>query len=331
MAAPNSATNLELVDDCDRFPYFQTNPEAYERYMNTLYAFQVPPTDPDSPPPTVGLVLPRVAEVLRGLPDWEIDDDALTLTLTGGTDAASRSAIVAQMAAAMRKTGHFQVLAKWRNELYPVYATASAPTTTNHLFDIERAASPLFGIVTYGVHLTGFVRDPDAPHGLKIWVPRRARAKTYGSMLDNTVAGGVATGEEPFETLVREAAEEASLPEPLIRERATAVGTVSYFYIREERAGGETGLMQPECQYAYDIELPPDVVPKPNDDEVEGFYLWTVNEIKAALSRREFKPNCAIVMLDFFVRQGILTIENEPDYVQIVARLHRMIDLPKVR
>ena len=49
----------------------------------------------------------------------------------------------------------------------------------------------LLGVVTYGVHMTGFVRDERSTYGMKIWVPRRAKSKqTYGGMLDNTVAGG---------------------------------------------------------------------------------------------------------------------------------------------
>jgi 8-oxo-dGTP pyrophosphatase MutT (NUDIX family) len=67
--------------------------------------------------------------------------------------------------------------------------------------------------------MTAYVR---AKEGVKFWVPRRARNKqTYGGMLDNTVAGGISTGEVPFECLVREASEEASLPEDLVREGAS--------------------------------------------------------------------------------------------------------------
>ena len=100
------------------------------------------------------------------------------------------------------------------------------------------------GVVTYGVHMTAFVSDPDASHGMKLWIPRRAAGKqTYGGMLDNTVAGGMATGEDPFECLIRESDEEASLPGKLVRQNATPHGTISYIYIRESRAGGETGMV----------------------------------------------------------------------------------------
>ena len=120
------------------------------------------------------------------------------------------------------------------------------------------------------MHLTAFVRDPTASYGLKLWVPRRAKTKqTYGGMLDNTVAGGMATGEEPLECVIREAAEEASLPEEVVRKNVTAAGTITYMLLRDAKAGGETGLVQPECQYVYELELPADIIPKPCDGEVE--------------------------------------------------------------
>lgn len=229
---------------------------------------------------------------------------------------------MAETLASARDKGVLGVLRGWRNELYPVYGPQR-----ELLLDVERAASALFGVVTYGVHMTAYVLSKEGI--IKLWVPRRSRNKqTFGDMLDNTVAGGISTGEKPFECLIREAAEEASLPEDLVRKGAKAVGTVTYFYVRDERAGGETGLLQPECEYVYDLEVGEDVRPRPGDNEVEGFHLWTVEETQAALARDEFKPNCALVLLDFFIRHGILTQDNEKDYIEIVARLHRRLEFP---
>lgn len=147
-------------------------------------------------------------------------------------------------------------------------------------------------------------------------------------MLDNTVGGGIATGEARFESLVREAQEEASIPEALVRQNASSNGAVTYNYIRESRAGGETGMVQPECEYVYDLELPADVLPKPNDSEVEEFYLWTVEKVQEEMAKGQFKPNCALIMLDFFIRHGILTKENEDNYEEIKRRLHRQLEFP---
>ena len=222
--------------------------------------------------------------------------------------------------ASLRKQSVFKVLDGWRDELYPIYGPGR-----RLILEMERSATPLFGVVTYGVHMTGFVRTDG---GMKIWVPRRSATKqTYPGMMDNTVAGGLSAGEKPSTCVVREAFEEASLPEEVAR-KAIPCGTLTYFHVRDSRAGGETGLCQPECQYIYDLEIPPDVIPKPEDGEATDFRLLTVPEVQEALATGQFKPNCALLLLEFFVRHGIVTPENEPDYIEIVSRLHRKLEFP---
>jgi len=349
-------TNLDLINEVDSFPYFQTHPNLYLKHINTYYAFR----SQAYPDTTLGYILPSVATILNGISGWKIDDDERTLTLVAGSNEEERSAVVAATTAAMRATGYFSVLKGWRNELYPVYGPAPKKEL---LFSIERSASALFGVVSYGVHMTAYTyvssateettaeeeeekQTNDEAEGeekpqeaqntssrkqrqLKLWIPRRAATKqTYGGMLDNSVAGGMATGEKPLECVIREASEEASLPSDLVRAAARPAGTVSYFHIRDRRAGGETNLLQPEIQFVYDLELPEDVRPKPCDDEVERFYLLSVDECKEKLAKGEFKPNCAAVLLDFFVRWGFLTAEEEGDYVDIVSRLHRKFEFP---
>jgi 8-oxo-dGTP pyrophosphatase MutT (NUDIX family) len=311
-------SNLALVHQCDNFPYSDIEPAAYLARINTYYQLRVSSHDY-----ALGYMLPSVVELFRRVKHWEIDDDDRTLTLTTGSTAEERSQAVEITLLAMRQLDHFHVLKKWRNELYAVYGKEK-----ELLFNVERSASPLFGVVTYGIHLTAYTRSKDTGE-ISIWTPRRARTKqTYGGMLDNTVAGGIASGESPFESMVRECGEEASLPEDLVRSKARAAGTVTYYHIRDERAGGETNLMQPECQYIYELELPEDVIPKPGDDEVEEFYLWSIDEVKQAMENGEFKPNCALVVLDFLVRHGFLTSDNEPNFIEIVSRLHRRLEFP---
>ena len=312
--------NIDLVNECDSFPYPEQKPEAYAEVLSKYWTFRL---DRDSR--AFGYIPEWVVQKMPwDTHYWDIDPESNTVSIaTYRHPQTHHDEIIQETLATARRQETFQVLRGWRDELYPIYGYCKGRA---QIISMERAASPLFGINTYGVHMTVYV---DAEDGLRIWVPRRSVNKqTYGGMLDNTVAGGLATGEGSFEALIREAAEEASLPEQLVRDHAKPCGTVSYFYIRDERAGGETGLLQPECQHVYDMKVKTDVVPKPNDDEVESFYLWTVDEVKAALGRGEFKPNCALVLLDFFVRHGILTVEDEPDYLEIVSRLHRRLPFP---
>jgi 8-oxo-dGTP pyrophosphatase MutT (NUDIX family) len=236
------------------------------------------------------------------------------------TDFDTRNKILAQYLQELREQEVFKVLSGWRNEEYPIYGP-----NRELVLSMERSATPLLGVITYGVHMTAYV---NSSKGMKIWAPRRADTKqTYPGMMDNTVAGGLSVGEEPFECLIRECEEEASLPRH-IADKAKPCGTLTYFHVRDPRAGGETGLCQPECQYIYDLELPEDVIPEPGDDEAVDFRLLSIREVQEALANGNFKPNCAHLLLEFLVRHGFLTAENEPDYIEVVSRLHRKLEFP---
>lgn len=229
----------------------------------------------------------------------------------------------------------------------------SPQSQQQQLVQLRRSAAPLFGIANRGAHMTMYVRSSSADAGepgddLKIWVPRRSRhLATYPGMLDNTVAGGVKADESPLECIVHESLEEASLPEAFVRAHVRARGAVTY--VTQTGSGGGTeldqqeqqqtkvggydaGLCVPDVIYVYDLEVSPEqadsVVPRPGDDEVEAFHLWDVETVRRAMLDGEFKANTALVMIDFFVRHGIITDENEKDYLEIVTRLRRKLPIP---
>ncbi|KAL9124640.1 MAG: hypothetical protein Q9217_006048 [Psora testacea] len=310
---------LDLVNT---FPYYENDPDEYRRLVSSYFKLYLEGVEKGSGPH--GYIPESVVEAMPWCGHWSVDYTKRTLMpAPAAWRLTSQTETIRVTLERARELKRFKVLDGWRNELYPIHGHKSK---TDKTISIERAASPLFGINTYGVHMTVYTYKDNA---LRIWVPRRARTKqTYGGMLDNTVAGGLPTGESTFECLVREAAEEASLSEQLVRSNAKARGTVSYFHIRDNRGGGEAGLLEPECQYVYDMEVGPNVKPRPNDKEVELFYLWNIEDVKKHLAMGEFKPNCALVLLDFFVRHGILTAENETDYIEIVSRLHRKLPFP---
>ena len=310
---------LLITSPLYRFPYYHDDPAFYTSHLQNYHFFKV--TGCDS---VLGYILNSVVEKFPWPEDcWSIDSTNRTVTLITppGATPNQRSELLAKAINEAVKHKTFSILEGWRDELYPVYGPRG-----EFLLELERCASSLFGIVTYGIHVTCFVNDDN---GLRIWVPRRSKTKsTYPGMLDNTVGGGMSTGERPSESMVREAMEEASLPEDVVRANAASTGCITYFYKRSARAGGETDLLQPEVEYVYDIKLDASVIPKPCDSEVEAFYLLTVDEVKKAVADGEFKPNCAMVLIDCFIRHGILTPENEPDFLEISARLHRRFEFP---
>lgn len=213
----------------------------------------------------------------------------------------------------------FEVLAGRHSEKYRIPGSL-------HPVSVERFAAPLFGTIGRGAHLTAYTKSPT---GIKIWVPRRsANLKTYPGKLDTTVAGGVSAHETPFSTVVHEADEEASLDEKLVRRDVKATGILTYMHSTDASFFAEKDLVIPDMLYVYDLELAADVVPTPKDDEVKEFYLMTIEEVEKALRYGEFKVNSAVVMIDFFIRHGIVTEENEEDYAEICMRMHRRLPFP---
>lgn len=196
----------------------------------------------------------------------------------------------------------------WREEAYNVSQNFSGPA----LMTMERAAVPWFGVRAYGPHMTGFVRKKD---GLHIWVPRRSYAKpTFPGELDNTVAGGQPAGIGLLDNLIKECGEEASIPPELAR-RAKAVGYVSYW----NQSGRQ---LKPDVMSCFDLELPEDFTPRANDGEVHAFELWPVQRVyETVRNTTDFKYNCNLVLIDFFVRHGLLSADD-PHFFATIEGLH---------
>lgn len=271
----------------------------------------------------LGYIPHEIVEKMQWSDLWSIDHHKQTVTLDTPATATvdMRSLVLEDTLLATRKSGVISMLESWRDENFPVYGPEGGV-----LLEIERCASALFGIVTYGVQLMCYVRDKQ---GLRLWIGKRSeRKQTYPGMLDSTAAGGLGVGKLPIEALICEAQEEASIPEEIVRMNVKPMSHLTYFHIRGNQAGGEGGLFQPEIEYTYQLELDSSTIPKPRDSEVECFSLYTVDEVLYALKQGQFKPNSAIVIVEFLIQHGILNVENEPDYSAILSHLHRKLEFP---
>lgn len=264
--------------------------------------------------------MPWTADFEISKPDERPRAVRLLDSSNGNNTSAVCNAAFAKVIQAAHDSSKFQSLSRPLREDFRVLGAKYPPV------QLKRSAAALFGIACRGAHMTVYTRTPE---GVKIWVPKRsAHLKTWPGRLDTSVAGGVRAEESPYECIIHEADEEASLPEDLVRKNVKPCGAVTYLCESGAGSGGDLGLMVPDVLYVYDLEVGQDVVLKPQDDEVEAFYLWDVQQVKEALLREEFKTNCASVMIDFFIRHGIITDDNEPDYLEIVTRLHRALPVP---
>ncbi|ABN66893.2 thiamine pyrophosphokinase [Scheffersomyces stipitis CBS 6054] len=311
---------LDIVDDVDSFPYESNSVSTGEAAVKledfyTLVAHEGTP---------IGLVSSAITKYFSKETSFTTNNSAKTITLKPEYNTLQlRNDLFAEISSRWRNLPEFEELLDkgWRNELYTVFNPSHTPYV-----QIERAFSVLTGVVTYGAHLTGYVPPEKSENGkLKLWIPRRSSTKpTYPGMLDNTVAGGLGYPHGIWETVVKEAYEEAGLDEDFVVSHTKGAGVLSYMYVTSD------GRVQPEVEYIYDLAFDneTEVVPSPVDGEAEYFSLMDVDEVLERVKNKEFKPNCGIVIFDFLIRHGYITPENEPNYHEIVSRCHRRMPFP---
>jgi 8-oxo-dGTP pyrophosphatase MutT (NUDIX family) len=254
----------------------------------------------------VGRVTDIGAGLLAEFPEvFQVADDGVELH-PGLGDLDARSAAVHDVIVQLADRGDVR---QPRGETYGISEGWNAPTRLR----LDRGLVPMFGVKSYGVHVNGFVRGPE---GLKMWIGQRAPDKRVApNKLDHMVAGGLAHGYSVDETVVKEAAEEADVPDALAR-RARPVGALTY--VTELEQG-----LRDDTLFVFDLELPADFVPRNTDGELTGFELWDIDAVMARVrDTDDFKFNVAPVLIDFFVRHGLLDPDLEPDYLPIVRQLH---------
>ena len=247
----------------------------------------------------------NAAQLARFPETFRVASDGVTLAPELDGYAARADAV----AAVVRTLAEEGAIAALRNELYPVGGGLGGP----HALEIDRAAAPFFGIRAYGVHVNGFTRRGGET---MMWIGVRADDRPVcPGELDNMVAGGQPVGLGLLENVIKEAAEEACIPEELAR-RAVPVGAVSY--AMEDAPG-----LRPDMMLCWDLELPPDFAPANADGEIAEFRLLPAAEVMEIVDTGfAFKFNCNLVNIDFFVRHGLLR-PTHPDYEEIVLGLRR--------
>ena len=227
---------------------------------------------------------PRLRSLRRA---FRSGDDGLELVAGDGVEA--RSEALNEAAAHLAAAG----VVSLRREAFDVRAEPDSEV----LARLDRGALSPLGVVSQGVHLNGRVRRPD---GLHLWVGWRSKDKNVApGKLDNLVAGGVPSGLSPMQTLLKEAAEEASMP-PALAARARQVSRVSY------RMADGPGVRR-DVLHCFDLDLPEDFAPVPADDEVERFELWPAERLlRTVRETSDVKFNVNLVLIDLFLREGLV-------------------------
>nr|XP_036226493.1 nudix hydrolase 20, chloroplastic isoform X2 [Bactrocera oleae] len=238
----------------------------------------------------VGLVKADVIKQLQRYPEifcirnCEFTKQGIVELNPAFRDYAERTKQVDIVLRDLRSKGIFSALQGWRDEYYEVKSEYRS------LLKMDRSATPLFGVRKYGVDINGYVQHPT--QGLCIWLQQRSNTKeTWPGKWDNMVGGGLSVGYGIKETAIKEAAEEASIPSDLVKNLVSA-------------------------------ELPLDFVPQNADGEVQAFELLPAKECVERVFTQDFKTTSCPVVIDFLIRHGYITPENEVHFTQIIELLH---------
>lgn len=247
----------------------------------------------------VGLIWDHNLEIIRDA-GLILEDKPTGWHWHGGKNQEEKSRLLAEYAQYWHSHQH---ISGWRDELYPIASDYGAPV----LGLLERAALPILGICGYGVHINGYVYKQKRLH---LWIARRAADKaTEPNKLDHIAAGGLGYGYSLPEHLHKEAEEEAGIPADYIR-HARPAGCISYLY------QVQNGIRADEL-FIYDLPLPEDFHPKNQDGEVASFECMPIEEVMYLVREtEEFKFNCALVLIDFFIRHGFIDAV-ESDYLEL--------------
>jgi len=221
-------------------------------------------------------------------------------------DAASRTAAMGRIGEELACRG---VLSGSRGELFAITDGWGGEL----LLEIDRGIVPFFGTRSYGVHLNGFRGGSDRQ---ELWIGKRAAdKKTAPGKFDNLVAGGIASGYGAHATLLKEAAEEASMPTALA---ATARPVSAVFYRMAVPNGSRDDVL-----FIYDIDVPADFVPRNSDGEIEDFRVLAVDEcLRRVADTDDFKFNVNLVLIDLAMRHGHIAPDH-PAYLSVATGLRR--------
>lgn len=204
-------------------------------------------------------------------------------TCRGDRLTASWAALLAEL----RPEGWFGA---WRDEAYDVRledaSAGSAP-----LCRLERGVFRRFGLRSQAVHVNGVSADG------RMWVARRAAHKAIDpDQLDNLVGGGVASGEHPASTLIREAAEEAGMAPSLARQ-ALSSGVLHARRLEDEG-------VHDERLHVFTLALPAGFRPLNTDGEVAEFMLLEPAEVASRILAGEFTEDAAAVASTWLLAQA---------------------------
>ena len=238
----------------------------------------------------------------------------LTLSNSAGTTVEKRTKSVSKVMESLATSGY---ISGWRDELYPVSTSFNSQPT----FLVERAAASLLGVIEYGVHINGLVKNDNGE--TMMWMARRSSTKSaFPGYLDHIVAGGLPAGISLMDNVIKECMEEAGIS-PELATNVKPAGAISYENYGGKRSSEGEGVVNRVVLFCFDLDLPSNFVPRVVDGEVESFFTWSMEEVALSMHpdyHDPIKPNCYLVIIDYLLRSGAISPDT-PKYLEVLRTL----------
>ncbi len=157
--------------------------------------------------------------------------------------------------------------------------------------------------------------------GRRYWIQKRSKqVQLHAGMLDTIASGSLKAGERPLDGIVREANEEAGIEAEFGYKHIKAAGCTMFHAAHNT---DKTPGSQPQIRYDYELQLPGDMRPVVSDHEAELFFIMSQDEVWEQLLNGGFKSSLGLTWIAHFVRQGVITPESEPHYLEICSGITR--------
>ncbi|KAH6915906.1 hypothetical protein BKA70DRAFT_1556473 [Coprinopsis sp. MPI-PUGE-AT-0042] len=182
---------------------------------------------------------------------------------------------------------------------------------------------------------TSTTHPPTKPNSGSLVDPR-----TKSSQLDVAAGGGIRLGDTPLSTVLREASEQALFESEYLMTYLRAVGTVPFLHrshnlprclesiVSPSSSSSSTNqqVLLPGHNNLYELPLPVDLTVRPQrnvqvDPEVDAVHLLTLDAVLENLCKGQFKRSSALAIIDFLVRGGWITEENDVFYFEVLRVL----------
>jgi len=277
---------LSLIKKFNKLNNFSYNSDYYDLICNKR---------------KVGIVHHIVAEdIITNISDISLENKKLYFNAT----------TFQKLSETCKKIAKLLLLKKKLKNLSKEFFSCRETLNGKEFFQLDRSLVEWLGIRGYGVHMLAYTRQDNS---YKIWIPKRNKNKLVEpSKLDNTVAGGIKTGENIYDALKREALEEAGIGMSKLK-KAKLVGTINYSW------KNKLYTVRRDTLYIFDLEVNKNFRPYCLDGEVDEFQLLDWKKVlKLVQDTNKFKNNCALVVANFLVRHGLLNNKNEKHYEEIL-------------